>query len=117
MGATADGCDNRLQGAATVSPQDGDRAVRILLTALQFLIDVHGNLLRTVRNAGFRRLAMPTLCTGGVGMPVEFVAIAVLTTLQRDFFEHPSDPMRVRIACFEDDHVGVFQTVKAEMLQ
>lgn len=84
---------------------------------LAFLERLHGNLLRAVREAGFRSLAMPTLCTGGVGMPAHLVAIAALRAVHRDFCEHPSDPIRVRVACFEPEHVPAFNTIKDHVLE
>jgi len=84
---------------------------------LAFLEKVHENLLGTVREAGFRFLAMPTLCTGGMGMPVHLVALAALRVLHRDFCEHPEDPIRVRIACYETEHLTAFNIIKDEWLQ
>lgn len=84
---------------------------------LAFLGQIHENLLKTVREAGFRFLAMPTLCTGGMGMPVHLVAIAALRAVRRDFCEHPNDPIKVRVACYEIEHMSAFNTIKDELLQ
>eukprot|EP00927_Polykrikos_kofoidii_P076430 TRINITY_DN73534_c0_g1_i1.p1 TRINITY_DN73534_c0_g1~~TRINITY_DN73534_c0_g1_i1.p1 ORF type:complete len:394 (-),score=38.90 TRINITY_DN73534_c0_g1_i1:181-1362(-) len=84
---------------------------------LGFLTTIHDNLLKVVREAGFRSLAMPTLCTGGIGMPVHLVAVACVRSIHRDFLEHPADPMRIRIACFETNHMPAFNTIKTEILE
>ena len=34
---------------------------------------------------------MPTLCTGYVGVPIPYVAIALMRSVYRDFCEHPAD--------------------------
>ncbi|CAE8637000.1 unnamed protein product [Polarella glacialis] len=83
---------------------------------LSWLTRLHGNLFQAVREGGFRSLAMPTLCTGGIGVPVHLVAIGALRALHRDFSKHPTDPIRVRVACFEAGHVYPFNNIKDEIL-
>lgn len=76
--------------------------------AMDFLYSLHHNLFTEVRRAGVRTLAMPTLCTGGIGIPAHMVAAAALRAARQDFLAHPSDPMRVRVACYEEDHMPLF---------
>jgi len=98
------------------SMQGGGPRERIQ-SMLTFLEKVHENLLGAVREAGFRFLSMPTLCTGGMGMPAHLVAIAALRVVRRDFCEHPDDPIRVRVACYEMEHMTAFNTIKGEWLE
>jgi len=77
-----------------------------------FLDRLHSNLLRTVREAGFRSLAMPTLGTGGIGFPPDMVAWAVARATWRDFREHSADPVLVRIACYVREEVRIFEESK-----
>merc|ERR1719265_2971876 len=84
---------------------------------LAFVGKIHDNLLLAVREAGFRSLAMPTLCTGGIGVPAAIVAIAVVRAVRKDFCRNPSDPLKVRIACFDSDHIPILQRVKKQQLQ
>merc|ERR1712107_385013 len=82
-----------------------------------YLRTLHDNLVRAVREAGLRRLAMPTLCTGGVRMPPVLVAVAATRAVLDDFCQHPADPLRVRVACFERDHAPAFTEVKDEVIR
>lgn len=84
---------------------------------LAFLGKLHNNLLLAVRNAGLRSVAMPTLCTGGIGIPVKLVAIAAVRSIHQDFCNNPSDPLRVRVACFDRDHVNIMKLAKEQQLQ
>jgi len=77
---------------------------------------LHTELLKEVRNAGYRTVALPTLATGGIRMPPHMVAIAAVEAIHRDFVAHPADPLRLRIACFEAEHLRTFETIKTEML-
>lgn len=86
-----------------------EEAVRSILG---FLESMHDNLLKAVRDAGLRSLAMPTLCTGGMGMPAHLVAISAVQAVHKDFCEHPADPIRVRVACYEVDHIPAFNSIK-----
>mmetsp|Transcript_30180 Transcript_30180/g.54866 ORF Transcript_30180/g.54866 Transcript_30180/m.54866 type:complete len:389 (+) Transcript_30180:65-1231(+) len=79
---------------------------------LGFLETIHSNLLRVVREAGHRSLAMPTLCTGGMGMPAHLVAISAVKAIHKDYCDHAADPIRVRVACFEVDHIPAFNSIK-----
>lgn len=79
---------------------------------LRFLEAIHANLLKAVREAGHRSLAMPTLCTGGMGMPAHLVAISALKAIHKDYCDHAADPIRVRVACFEVDHIPAFNSIK-----
>ncbi|CAE8618565.1 unnamed protein product [Polarella glacialis] len=78
---------------------------------------LHGNLFQAVRDGGFRSPAMPALCTGEIGVPVHLVAIGALRALHRDFIKHPTDPIRVRVACFEAEHWYPFNNIKDEILE
>ena len=65
-------------------------------------------------------IAMPTLCTGGFRhfrMPASAVAIAALEALRKDFYEHPWDPLRIRVACFDPEHVTIFNAIRDELLE
>merc|ERR1719265_2772578 len=77
---------------------------------------LHMDLIKATRQGGYRSLAMPTLATGGQGIPPHIVAIGALQAIHSDILEHPSDPMRVRIACFEAHHIPTFNSVKDEVL-
>uniref|UniRef100_A0A7S1AGW8 Macro domain-containing protein n=1 Tax=Noctiluca scintillans TaxID=2966 RepID=A0A7S1AGW8_NOCSC len=94
----------------------GERESRIS-AIIGYLDRLHSGLLRAVRAAGFRTLAMPTLCTGGIGMPAHLVAIAAVKAAQRDFCEHPNDPIWVRVACYEIEHIPAFNMIKEEVLR
>ena len=97
----------------------GEAGLRID-TMLDFLVQLHSNLFQTVRDANLRSIAMPTLCTGGFRhfrMPTSAVAIAALEALRKDFYEHPRDPLRVRVACFEPEHVTIFNAERDELLE
>lgn len=82
---------------------------------MSWLNRLHDCLLVSVRDAGYRTLSMPTLCTGGIGIPIQFVAVAAVQSIYRDFCEHPSDPMRLRICCFEPSHLQMLRAVKDEV--
>eukprot|EP00401_Gymnodinium_catenatum_P033808 CAMPEP_0117593672 /NCGR_PEP_ID=MMETSP0784-20121206/72767_1 /TAXON_ID=39447 /ORGANISM="" /LENGTH=76 /DNA_ID=CAMNT_0005395629 /DNA_START=48 /DNA_END=275 /DNA_ORIENTATION=+ len=60
---------------------------------------------------------MPTLCTGGMGIPAHIVAVAAVRAAHLDFIEHPTDPIRVRVACFDPRHMRAFLTIKDDVLQ
>ena len=45
------------------------------------------------RAAGYRSVSMPTLCTGGIGIPVQFVAVAAVRSVYWDFCAHPTAPL------------------------
>eukprot|EP00929_Paragymnodinium_shiwhaense_P095715 TRINITY_DN5699_c0_g1_i10.p1 TRINITY_DN5699_c0_g1~~TRINITY_DN5699_c0_g1_i10.p1 ORF type:complete len:397 (-),score=57.43 TRINITY_DN5699_c0_g1_i10:207-1397(-) len=83
-----------------------------LLHLLTHLVNLHETILKTVREAGHRSLAMPTLCTGGMNLPAHMVAFAAIRAIRRDFLDNASDPMRVRIACYERDHKRVCEIRK-----
>eukprot|EP00747_Dinoflagellata_sp_TGD_P170005 gnl/TRDRNA2_/TRDRNA2_200439_c0_seq1.p1 gnl/TRDRNA2_/TRDRNA2_200439_c0~~gnl/TRDRNA2_/TRDRNA2_200439_c0_seq1.p1 ORF type:complete len:304 (-),score=47.07 gnl/TRDRNA2_/TRDRNA2_200439_c0_seq1:35-874(-) len=72
--------------------------------ATEFLISLHRRLLGEVRKAGCRRLAMPTLGTGGMGMHPRMVCKAVARACAEDLALNPNDPIFVRVACFEREH-------------
>ena len=72
---------------------------------MKWLDRLHDDLLSLVRESGYRSLSMPTLCTGGIGVPVQFVAVAAIRSVYRDFIAHPQEPLRVRICCFEASHL------------
>jgi len=82
---------------------------------LDYLDTLHYNLLEAVRGNGMRSLAMPTLATGGMRLPVHLVAIAAVMAIHADFCAHPADPLHVRVACFDPDHIPVFNMVKEEI--
>lgn len=94
-----------------VRPEDRSRRV------LGFLGRIHSILFQAVRDSGCRTLAMPTLCTGGIGIPVQLVAIAAVCAVQADFCEHPADPLQVRVACYEEDHIPSFQVIKDTVME
>eukprot|EP00747_Dinoflagellata_sp_TGD_P209523 gnl/TRDRNA2_/TRDRNA2_82912_c0_seq1.p1 gnl/TRDRNA2_/TRDRNA2_82912_c0~~gnl/TRDRNA2_/TRDRNA2_82912_c0_seq1.p1 ORF type:complete len:399 (+),score=45.40 gnl/TRDRNA2_/TRDRNA2_82912_c0_seq1:60-1256(+) len=96
--------------------EEGQNARSGARHVLAFLDELHNNLLRVVREAGHRSLVMPTLCTGGIGLPVHFVAISAVRAIHRDFCAHPSDTMRVRVACFEQSHIPSFNNIRDEVL-
>jgi O-acetyl-ADP-ribose deacetylase (regulator of RNase III) len=79
-----------------------------------FLLALHTELLHVVRRAGLRRLAMPTLCTGGIGMPPDLVAEAIVRSWINDLHNHPQDPLFVRIACYEAEHILCMMVSKDE---
>ncbi|CAJ1444671.1 unnamed protein product, partial [Effrenium voratum] len=83
---------------------------------MAWLDRLHDALISKVREAGYRSLSMPTLCTGGVGIPVQFVAVAAARSVYRDFTAHPADPMRVRICCFEQGHLRIVRAIKEEVM-
>lgn len=83
---------------------------------MSWLDELHDSLLSAVRAAGHRTLAMPTLCTGGIGIPVQFVGVAVARSVYRDFLAHPADPLRVRICCFEPGHLHMVRAIKDEIV-
>ena len=58
---------------------------------MRWLDRLHDDLLSRVRESGYRSLSMPTLCTGGIGVPVQFVAVAAIRSIYRDFIAHPKD--------------------------
>lgn len=69
-----------------------------------FLLQMHRNLIATVRAGGHRSLSMPTLGTNGMGFPAPKVCKAAVQAAVEDFREHPLDPLRVRVCCFENFH-------------
>lgn len=69
--------DTRLQ-------QQADLRDNIASGLLDYVATLHRNLLMAVRQAGFRSVAMPTLCTGGVGMPPLLVALAAVKVVHQD---------------------------------
>lgn len=79
-----------------------------LRSIMVFLNRIHTNLFTEVRKAGLRSIAMPALCTGGIGIPVEMVAFAAVQVARKDFLANPSDPIRVRVACYESEHMPSF---------
>ncbi|CAK9077137.1 Isocitrate lyase [Durusdinium trenchii] len=83
-----------------------------------WLTRLHAALLHTVppgwRAAGYRSVSMPTLCTGGIGIPVQFVAVAAVRSVYWDFCAHPTDPMRVRLCCFELGHLRMARAAGTE---
>ena len=95
---------------------------RVALTITQppWNADVHGlkvhifravsSLLSAVRATTYRRLALPTLGTGGMGIPCTLVVDATFEALRADFASHPRDPVQMTLACFEEGH---FKTAKA----
>jgi len=89
----------------------------LVVNLINFIGRLHGNLLRETREAGFRSVAMPTLCTGGMGIPPSIVATAAVLAVQRDFLASPADPLHVRVACFEAEHLPTFNMIKDEVLQ
>jgi O-acetyl-ADP-ribose deacetylase (regulator of RNase III) len=87
-----------------------------LSSILAFLGQLHSNLLRAVREAGLRSVAMPTLGTGGVGFPTELVATAIAWSIHEDFCKHPVDPLTVRVACWDHGDVPVLEHVKSQLI-
>jgi len=49
-------------------------------------------------------IAMPTLGTGAARMDPGIVAFAAAEAARADFVNHPSDPIAVFVACFEEVH-------------
>mmetsp|Transcript_42324 Transcript_42324/g.76780 ORF Transcript_42324/g.76780 Transcript_42324/m.76780 type:complete len:396 (+) Transcript_42324:67-1254(+) len=84
---------------------------------MSWLDEIHMNLLQEVRKAGLRSVAMPTLCTGGFGVPPHFVAIAAVRALRNDFFAHLDDPLQVQVSCFECTHIPVVETMRDEVYE
>lgn len=91
--------------------------VREARLVVNFVANIHRDLFRAVRQAGFRSMAIPTLCTGGVGMPSGLVAVAALRAFHEDFVAHPADPIRLRIACFDPAHMRPFQHAKRQRVE
>lgn len=83
---------------------------------LRFLDCIHDTLLSKIRECGHRSLAMPTLCTGGIGLPPHIVALSALRAVHRDFCMHPTDTLEVRVCCFENEHKQIFQQVCDEVI-
>jgi len=88
---------------------------RLVEGLVDYVTALHRNLLNAVREAGFRSLAMPTLCTGGIGLPIALVAIAVIRACHEDFLRHPSDFIRVRVACFDVSHALALEQMRDEV--
>lgn len=86
-------------------------------TILGFLTYLHGNLLAKVREEGCRSVVLPTLCTTGIGLPLYLVALGAVRAIRRDFWKNPTDPIKVRIACFEASHEQMLNTVKEFVLK
>jgi len=86
-------------------------------SVFDYLDTLHSNLLSVVRENGMRSLAMPTLATGGMRLPVHLVAIAAVMAIHADFSAHPADPIHVRVACFDPDHIPAFNMIKEEILE
>lgn len=95
----------------------GGGPTEITRAVLDFLERLHANLFSVVRANGLRSVAMPTLCTGGMGMHATLVAIAAVRAARKDFCAHPADPLSLRFACYEADHVPSFNTIKDVVLQ
>eukprot|EP00930_Biecheleria_cincta_P001433 TRINITY_DN102577_c0_g1_i1.p1 TRINITY_DN102577_c0_g1~~TRINITY_DN102577_c0_g1_i1.p1 ORF type:complete len:336 (+),score=51.21 TRINITY_DN102577_c0_g1_i1:148-1155(+) len=85
----------------TEPPEDAGWT-RLSLAAL--LLETHRRLVCAVRRSGYRSVALPTLGTGGMGYPVSLVCAAVAKAVAEDFARHPSEPLRVRVCCFERHH-------------
>jgi len=83
---------------------------------VNWMRELHSNLLQEVRRAGYRSVAMPTLATGGMGMPAHIVAIGAMEAIHLDLLNNPTDPVRIRIACFEAPHLFTVNTVKDQVL-
>mmetsp|Transcript_43914 Transcript_43914/g.122133 ORF Transcript_43914/g.122133 Transcript_43914/m.122133 type:complete len:315 (-) Transcript_43914:135-1079(-) len=75
----------------------------------RFLAELHGNLLRAVRVAGLRSLALPTLCTGGQGLDPRRVCTAAARSMLQDFCKHPAQQLRVVVCCFEPAHKDLME--------
>lgn len=95
------------------SMQEGSLRDQVL-SVVAYITRLHANLFRTVREGGFRSLALPTLATGGMGIPPPLVAVAAFRALHQDYCLHPDDPLRVRVACFDREEIQTFYTVKEE---
>mmetsp|Transcript_63235 Transcript_63235/g.150819 ORF Transcript_63235/g.150819 Transcript_63235/m.150819 type:complete len:394 (+) Transcript_63235:52-1233(+) len=80
-----------------------------------WLDEIHVNLLKVVREAGLRSIAMPTLCTGGFGVPPHLVALAAVRAARQDFFAHPTDPVQVQVSCYEASHMPAVETIRDEV--
>ena len=71
---------------------------------LAWLTNMHANILSGVRDQGCHSLAIPTLCTGGMGVNPELVCAGVAAAMVQDFNDHPLDPLHVVIWCFDEKH-------------
>jgi len=120
---TGGALSDRLALTMTEVPHDVLRVFQTLLSEAErqtalitWLNRLHDCLISSVRDAGYRSLSMPTLCTGGIGIPIQFVAIAAARSIHRDFCAHPADPMRIRVCCFESVHLQILRAVKGEVM-
>ena len=66
---------------------------------------MHANLLRAVRSKGCTTLALPTLATGGQGMPPSEICLGLAEAMRADLHAHPQSLLRIRLACYERSHV------------
>lgn len=101
---------------AGAADSPGSRRSAALAALVRYVRRLHANLLAAVRAKGLRFLAMPTLCTGGLGIPAPLVAVAAVLAVQEDFAGHPADALRVRVACYEREHAPAFREVQEEVL-
>jgi len=77
--------------------------------ALAWLTTLHSNLLHAVREKGCFSVALPTLCTGGMGVDPRLVTAGLAAAVLQDFNAHPQDPLRVVLCCFEEMHAAVME--------
>lgn len=105
------------EGEALLAP-GGALAPHVLLIPTEIdwglgaLAQLHRRVFAAVRGAGFRSLVMPTLCTGGQGVPAEIVVKVLASVVAEDLIAHRGDPLKVRVACFDARHVFLLREAK-----
>ena len=78
---------------------------------------LHLNLFRRMREAGHSSVAMPTLGTGGMGFELQNMIRGLSNAYLVDFYSNPHQPLRVRIACYEQAHFNAALEMKEELLE
>ena len=89
----------------------------------EFLRDLHRKVLAAARAGGYNGVALPTLCTGGIGINAKLVCNALADSVLEDFVAHRGQQqrrdvpaLRIRLACFEREHFFLAQIAKMNML-
>jgi len=78
---------------------------------------LHLNLFRRMREAGHSSVAMPTLGTGGMGFELHNMLPGLSNAYLVDFQSNPHQPLRVRIACYEQSHFNAALEMKEVLLE
>jgi hypothetical protein len=70
-----------------------------------------------MREAGHSSVAMPTLGTGGMGFELHNMLPGLSNAYLVDFQSNPHQPLRVRIACYEQAHFNAALEMKEVLLE